>query len=163
MGIVPGTSRTEVRLTNHLASRTGKVCSHEDASKVAQDLSTSATSLATWLEHRGLILNERKFQVLTFAPRSNSEAQVTVLYRGMPLPSVSSAKDLGVTMDSNLSWHPHIQFKSLEVSRSIGALRRARNSLSLAAHINLYPPEGRSGGHIFTKNCVEAMIRLDRT
>ena len=118
-------------------------CSNENPSAVEHDLTAATSSLADWLKLRGLILNERKSQVLCF-PRTREESHsgasgiINVRCNGVPMPTVTSAKYLGITFDSCMSWRSHVQQKCIAVSRSIGALRRARNCLTVKARFYFY-------------------------
>ena len=103
--------------------------SHHCKNTVASNLSTAVSSLAQWLRQRGLILNERKSQVLWIC----NESTPAVCCNGFPLPEVSEAKYLGLTFDRGLTWKPHIANKAAAAARTIGALRRAKNSLSIEA------------------------------
>lgn len=112
--------------------------SGSDVCQVAQDLSRAVTSTANWLANRGLILNARKSQVLSLPARNSVNADIHVYCRDIPLPNVSTAKYLGVTIDRDLSWRSHISQKCVDTSRAIGALRRARNCLTIEARYQFY-------------------------
>ena len=91
--------------------------------------------MAAWLEERGLILNEKKSQVLTVFPGRDAGPRVTVLCRSQALPTVTSAKYLGVIIDEGLNFQQHLKAITARVSRKVGALWRTRRCLSLAARV----------------------------
>ena len=103
--------------------------SHHGKNTVASNLSTAVSSLAQWLRQRGLILNERKSQVLWIC----NESTPTVCCNRFPLPDVSETKYLGLIFDRGLIWKPHIANKAAAAAKTIGAFRRAKNSLSIEA------------------------------
>ena len=109
-----------------------------DPSQAAQSLSRAVTSSADWLQNRGLILNEQKSHVLCMAARNVVLPTITVHCRQTPLPNVSSARYLGVTLDCDLCWRQHILQKCVDTSRAIGALRRAQNCLTVEARYKFY-------------------------
>lgn len=147
-------------------------CSSHSTAEVEQTLSLATTSLSSWLSSRGLILNEKKSQVLCFPATRGDDNQttITVLCNGVALPNVSSAKYLGVTFDSHMTWRSHLQQKSLIVNRSIGALRRAKNSLSVKARFKFYTSVIISnllyGSNSFIANlssfCVDRFIKIQK-
>ena len=92
-------------------------------------LITVATALASWLKSRGLILNATKRQVLTISPQQHVQ-EVTVKSGDCLLPSASSARHLGVHLDNRLDWDTHVNYVVTKVAKKIGALWRARRSLS---------------------------------
>ena len=75
---------------------------------------------------RRLVLNERKSVVLSLA-----DDDIQVSCDGTALPQGESARYLGVTVDKALSWEAHVSALVTKAGRKIGALRRARRSLSL--------------------------------
>ena len=110
-------------------------CSADTTQAVASTLSTAVSSWAEWLEERGLILNEKKSQVLTVFPGRDAGPRVTVLCRSQALPTVTSAKYLGVIIDEGLNFQQHLKAITAKVSRKVGALWRTRRCLSLAARV----------------------------
>ena len=111
-------------------------CSADTTQAVASALSTAVSSLAVWLEERGLILNEKKSQVLTVFPGRGAGCRVTVLCRSQALPTVPSAKYLGVIIDEGLNFQQHLKAITAKVSRKVSALWRTQRCLSLAARVH---------------------------
>ena len=105
---------------------------------VQQNLTEAVTKLGSWLSAHGLILNERKSQVLWIPPSKDVNHDLTITCSGIPLPNVTTAKYLGVTFDQGMSWNCHITSKSMAAVKTIGALRRAKNSLTLQARWTFY-------------------------
>ena len=103
--------------------------SQASAAEASRTLTTAATALAGWLKSRGLILNATKSQVLTISPQQHVQ-EVTVKSGDCLLPSASSARYLGVHLDNRLDWDTHVNYVVTKVAKKIGALWRARRSLS---------------------------------
>ena len=81
---------------------------HSSQATLCQSLSTAVTALAQWLEDRGLLVNDRKTQVMIIQPRGNSASPPPVLRGDKPIPTVHSVRYLGVIVDDGLSWKPHV-------------------------------------------------------
>ena len=79
----------------------------QSLAKDLRTLNTAATALAGWLKSRGLILKAVKSQVLTISPRQHLQ-EVTVKSGDCLLPSVSSARYLGIHLDNRLDWDTHV-------------------------------------------------------
>ena len=103
--------------------------SQASAAEASRTLTTAATALAGWLKSGGLILNATKSQVLTISPQQHVQ-KVTVKSGDCLLPSASSARYLGVHLDNRLDWDTHVNYVVTKVAKKIGALWRARRSLS---------------------------------
>ena len=104
--------------------------SASDSQIVSANLSNAVTNLSHWLRQRGLIMNETKSQVLWF---NLDGCPPPVVCNNVRLPDVEEAKYLGVIFDRKMSWIAHTQMKATAVSKLIGALCRAKNSLSVDA------------------------------
>ena len=99
--------------------------------KVSAILFASASAIANWLNDRGLILNASKSQVISISGNlPETHTPLSVNCNGTLLPLVESARYLGVTFDSNMSWDDHVTRCANRVSRKIGVLWRMRRCLS---------------------------------
>ena len=108
------------------------------ADAVKDHLTEAVSSLADWLRSLGLILNETKSQVLWVSSANQPIEQLQVKCNTVPLPNVTEAKYLGVTIDQELSWKAHVKLKAQSVAKQIGALRRASASLPVNARYMYY-------------------------
>ena len=71
---------------------------------------------------------------MTFLPhRQVDNPLVTVQCRGVAVPTASTTTHLGVVLDSKLSWDAQVERIVSKTTRKIGALWRARRSLSRSA------------------------------
>ena len=107
-------------------------CSGEITIKTHDIPSDAATTLKTWLDGRGLCLNVDKTKAMFLPPATRCliPADITIECSNIPLSTVSSYKNLGLTIDSALTWDAHIDSVVRKVSRKIGALKRAGNEMT---------------------------------
>ena len=100
---------------------------------VSATLSASVSALADWLQTRGLILNATKSHVIPVYPnRQPQQPQhtINVNCHETPIPVVTAARYLGVLLDSDLSWTPHVDRCTARLAQRIGALWRLRRCLT---------------------------------
>ena len=144
--------------------------SNPQADDVEHSLTEAVTTLALWLRARGLILNEKKSQVLWIPPTKETQIACTIRCGGISLPNVSTARYLGVTFDQGLTWNQHIANKAKSSVKAIGILYRARNSLSLKAKWTYYSSVIMTnliyGSNAFIANlpvsCLQRLIKLQK-
>ena len=103
----------------------GKTCQ-----TVAARLGVSLEALNTWMEKRGLLLNQRKTCIMFVRPRGDNTDPPHVQIQGTTLTTVKSYKYLGLVVDDELSWKPHLCHVKKTVRQFIGSLWRARHSLT---------------------------------
>ena len=101
-------------------------------------MTEAVSSLADWLRSLGLTLNETKSQVLWVSSAKLPIEQLQVKCNTVPLPNVTEAKYVGVTIDQELSWKAHVKLKAQSVAKQVGALRRASASLPVNARYMYY-------------------------
>ena len=114
-------------------------CTHLSPSTVCRSLSTAVTALGTRLEDRGMLVNDRKTQVMILLPRGASASPPPVLCGDELLPTVHSVRYLGVTIDDGLMWNGHVGKVTKEVCKAIGALWRSRQQLSTQSKLIYFP------------------------
>ena len=112
-------------------------CSHADVSHINQQLSDAVSALAAWLASRGLILNESKTQVLAISG-TREDVKLDVCCNSTLLSQSNTAKYLGVTLDSKLSWSAHVDVVVRRVSATIRSLWRIRRHLTTTAARRYY-------------------------
>ena len=108
-------------------------CSHSDPAVVCRTLTQAMTNLATWLEDIGLLLNTSKTPVLFIRPRGAAAIQPEVFCNGEKLCVIHTAQYLGLVLDNDLSWAPHVEYIGRKTARTIGQPWRHGRGLSLLA------------------------------
>lgn len=94
---------------------------------VLQRLNEDLNILAKWFSSNGMLANPAKFQILF--PGSDS-TKFNVNLGHTILKGSNEVKLLGVTIDSQLTFHPHIQNMCKMVSAKINAFYRIRSYLT---------------------------------
>ena len=89
-----------------------------------------------WTLNHGLTLNPLKTNVLPIT-RSRKPLPLNITINGQPIPSVNSAKYLGVTISSNLTWSKHIDNTVKSVKRQLGMLHRKLHKATPQARNNI--------------------------
>ena len=97
-------------------------CTCLSQSTACRSLFTAVTALGVWLEDRGLLVNDRKTQVMVFQPRGASASLPPVLYGDELDLTVHSVRYLGVIIDDGLTWNGHVDKVTKEVRKATGAL-----------------------------------------
>ena len=114
-------------------------CSGKTPTTLAASLSEAATHLRTWLAERGLCINVNKTKAMLLPPKHQQcPADILIRCCDSTLSIVNEYNYLGVIVDSTLSWEAHVDSVVSKVAKKIGALRRAGNSLTLAARRQYY-------------------------
>ena len=112
--------------------------SSKSVDEIRQNLSNAVGTLATWLSDRGLILNEKKTQVLAIPASTGQDIQLNVTCNGVHLGQTDTAKYLGVVMDERLSWSGHVSSIVRKVSGKLVSLWKIRQVLSESVMKHLY-------------------------
>lgn len=107
--------------------------SHSNPQIVCARLTTAMTNLSQWLEGIGLLMNAGKTQVMMLKPRGVYDAPCTVKCNDVLLNVTHTAKYLGVVIDDELSWQPHIDNISRKCAQAIGQLWRHGQCFTLRA------------------------------
>ena len=111
--------------------------------KNLKDLETTMnkelSSLTEWLAANKLSLNISKTHYMIFSPpRIKQSFEMNIQINSTKIHAVSQTKFLGVILDSQLSWKPHIKYISTKLSKNIGILGKARRYLNTKSLECLY-------------------------
>ena len=93
-----------------------------------------------------LHINMSKSCYMHFQPKLNRDdlglellfSQNSLEITGVPIKAVKTTKFLGITIDDELSWEPHIKKLSQKLRCQVGALRRIKDNVPLEYHKDLY-------------------------
>jgi len=96
-------------------------------------------SVHTWLCANKLSLNIDKSNFVIFhPPQKKLPHQPQIFINNTPLKKVDSLKYLGVQIDKNLSWKPHVEHVCSKIKRTIGLLSKTRYFVNSAILLQLY-------------------------
>ena len=97
--------------------------------QVAEDLQ----HVAEWCNANQLLINPGKTQFVLFGVRkliSKLHSNIAVPFLGQDLVPVTFAKDLGVTLDSNLTFNGHIASLTSSLLSALVQINRVRHLIS---------------------------------
>ena len=106
-------------------------CAPKDIHSCMQQVSEDLESIAGWCCANHLLINPDKTKLVLFGTRQlvSKLPDVTVSFLGQQLCPVSSAKDLGLTLDSGLTFNNHISSLSSSLLSSLCQISRVRHLL----------------------------------
>ena len=111
----------------------------ESPDKLEQVINKELKKLDTWLVVNRLSLNIDKTNFIVFHPYNKPMKHlVTLKFHKKAILEKSSIKYLGVMIDSNLTWHSHIENISKKMSRAIGLLYKIRPFVNIKIMKTLY-------------------------
>ena len=94
--------------------------------------------LGDWLAANKLALNIEKTVYLLFKGKKRMADLPNLYIYQTPITRKECTKFLGIFIDQNLSWKPHVQFLLGKISRSIGIFRKIQENLNLSSLKTLY-------------------------
>ena len=113
--------------------------SHKDRSTLSTIFNLEMSKLSDWCRANKLSINLKKSNFMVFQPRQKRQKfDLAFSIDGSPIERVKETVFLGVVIDENLTWKPHILNVSRKISKSIGILYKSSFCLSTAALRILY-------------------------
>ena len=106
---------------------------------LATVLNEALLNISTWMKANKLSVNIDKTNYIIFQPtQKKSTYEILLLHDDRLITQKKQIKFLGVLLDENLSWKPHINYVCKKFSKSIGVIYRARFNLSKSTKLSLY-------------------------
>ena len=102
--------------------------SEETAQALSSDLQKAHDWATTW----GMLFNAEKSKHLMVVDKSRLTPAPRVNMNGVTLPTCTTHKHLGITLNSSLTWQDHINSIYSTCARQVGILARLRNVLTKA-------------------------------
>jgi len=90
------------------ADDTNIIFTHPNPSEFEENINKVFEKLITWFHINSLSLNLNKTYYMQFSSKTNCEVNMNKNYKSNPIINVSCTNFLGLTLDSTLSWKPHI-------------------------------------------------------
>lgn len=112
-----------------------------------EEINRELANVYNWLCINKLSLNIPKTKFMVFHSSQKAINVPRVEINGIEIAQVTSFKFLGVTLDSHISWKPHINNIKCKISKTCGVLNKLKNTLpqyilkqiyqsSIAPHLN---------------------------
>ena len=112
---------------------------HRDIAILRQHINTELKNVNRWLCSNKLSLNIEKSSYVIFHPcQKKISSDFNLVIDDVCLKKERSIKYLGVYIDSNLSWKPHIEYISKKLKRSLGILSKIRYYIDINILTGLY-------------------------
>ncbi len=121
------------------ADDTNIFSSGKDLQRLLQAITVELENLKLWFDNNKLSLNISKSKFILFGNKKvNPNMQVELSIENVKLERVQEHTFLGVIIDQNMSWKPHISYVRSKTARSLGILRKTRHILNLRSLYLLY-------------------------
>ena len=112
---------------------------HKNLHVLQQNINSELINIHVWLCANKLSLNIEKSNFVLFHAR---QKKITINFElklnNKNLKQEESLKYLGIFIDSNLSWKPHIKYISKKIKRNVGVLSKLRYYVDTDILVNLY-------------------------
>ena len=89
------------------------------------------TKVHEWIKANKLLINFDKsnFMIMSSSRKAYSSQSLHLYVNGNEIKQVAQCTFLGVVVDHNFTWKPHIQHVVNKISKGIGILNRAKRFL----------------------------------
>ncbi|CAD0198524.1 unnamed protein product [Chrysodeixis includens] len=91
-----------------------------------------------WLDLNKLKINIEKTKFINFKTYKSKNLDLNISYNNSPIKQIHSAKFLGITLDTHLSWKEHINNLCTKINRFVFALRKVKDVTSRDTSIMVY-------------------------
>lgn len=109
-----------------------------DTNELESKLNITLNKITNYLNSHNLILNFNKTKLIQFKPYQKAPLQINYTYQDTPIETVESTTLLGIDIDSNLSWKPHIHRLAKKLSSSIYALNQLKKVTDFKTALTAY-------------------------
>lgn len=113
------------------ADDTSVIITNPDPLNYRTNLNKITHDIKEWFETNILSLNLDKTHYMQFMAKNNPPDDFDIMHGSKKITMVKNTKFLGLTLDSTLSWKPHIDTTATKLSSAGFALRLLRPLLSL--------------------------------
>lgn len=115
-----------------------KFSKNTDINALSSKINEELNNVYDWLLVNKLSLNIGKTKFMLFYKPGKNVPLIRPIIAGNPLEQVSSFNFLGVTIDSSLSWKPHIDKIASKLAKCCGIICRLKNFLPKRILQNIY-------------------------
>ena len=121
------------------ADDTSLFFSHRNPNVIAKVVNEELDKISRWFKINKLSINIKKTNFILFSNNHKKlNENLTVLIDNVPITNVNSTRFLGVLIDKNLSWKPHISLISSKIAKTIGIIGKICYLLNTKVSLNLY-------------------------
>ena len=107
--------------------------------KLNKQINSDLSSLVNWLRANKISLNAKKTEIVIFRSRHKKVTkQLNFRISGQKISPSPFIKYLGLKLDENLSFTPHLNDLSLKLSRAVGMLSKVRHFVNYETLLNIY-------------------------
>ena len=125
--------------TYHFADDTNLLEINSSLKKLNKNINSDLSSLVKWLRANKISLNANKTELVIFKSKhKNINKNLNFRISGQRITPVHSLKYLGVKLDANLTFSPHINDLSLKLSRANGMLSKIRHYVNYETLLSIY-------------------------
>ena len=98
--------------------------------EIERNINIEISKVTTWLQRNKLQLNVSKSKFMVFFKHPKTLPKLNITANGNLIGQVSEFNFLGITIDENITWNPHIRNTSIKIARVIGILRKLKRIFS---------------------------------
>ena len=113
--------------------------SHRNEDYLQNTLNVELDNVTNWCQANRLSINIKKSKFMLFKPRQKKQnLDISITLTSHAIERVKDIVFLGVILDENLTWKPHIAHVSRKISKSIGVIYKSSFCLSPSSLRTLY-------------------------
>ena len=120
------------------ADDTNLFYNHKDLCQATSVINIELNKISVWFRANKLSLNASKTNYIIFHPHQKPAPKIDLFINNQVISSVRTTKFLGIVIDENLSWKPHIQKVASTISKSIGIIYKFKGLFSKQILLSLY-------------------------
>ena len=94
--------------------------------EIENNICNEISKITTWLHSNKLKFNVSKSKFMIFFKHPKIIPKLNIWSNGNQIDEVQEFNCLGITIDQNITWTPHIRKISIKISRDIGVLRKLK-------------------------------------
>lgn len=108
-----------------------------DSNNYKSDINICLNDIINWLNNNNLVINLSKTKVMHFHQRCENP-NMNISFKGCDIEEVDKAKFLGITIDNQLTWKPHVEELCKKLSKSAYALYQLSKKVNSQALLTAY-------------------------